>query len=59
MSMEGAWVPCFKVVSGNGVNGVLIGRTGTFRLVQALCWLWGKPETSLEQRGKTGCDDLL
>lgn len=37
MSMEGAWVPSFKVVNGNGINGVLIAWTGTFRLIQALC----------------------
>lgn len=56
LSLEGAWVPCFKVVDG---NGVLIGGTGTFTLIQVLCWLHGKPGASLEQRGKTGCDDLL
>lgn len=52
-------MPCSNVVNGDGVDGVLIGWTGTFRLIEALCWLQGKPETSLEQRGKTGCDDLL
>lgn len=49
-------MPCFKVVSG---NGVLIGGTGTSALTQVLCWLQGKSGTNLEQRGKTGCDDLL
>lgn len=49
-------MPCLKVVNG---NGVLIEGTGTSTLTQALCWLQGKPGTSLEQRGKTGCDDLL
>lgn len=49
---------CLVLKVFNG-NGVLIGWTGTFRLIQVLCWLLEKSETSLEQRGKTGCDDLL
>lgn len=36
MSVEGAWMPCFKVLSGNEVNGVLVGWAGTLRLIQAL-----------------------
>lgn len=31
LSLEGAWVPCFKGVNG---NGVLIGGTGTSTLTQ-------------------------